>query len=242
MSVTSPLRLNIHTNAHISNSSLQIQLVLQYPPKEYPNWNSGSPTLNKLRLAGLNPLLDTKVITGIHLHNHIHRSETRPEPRNAPLAPGKGRWPGDSKELCDELERQATEVICKTMKQRRPYAMVVFGEYARDWFEECIKNGAFSKALGYDFQLEDVTFQVSETPNRYVEAKVFRPRELSIIPTAIAVFPNSAAFLAHHALPNNDCIGKALRLVSSTVTNHASVGYWLTINTLSISRMAAWRF
>lgn len=93
--------------------------------------------------------------------------------------------------------------------------MVVFGEYARDWFEECIKTGAFERALGYKFQLEDVAFQVSETPNRYVDAKVFRPIDLCIIPTAVAFFPNSAAYLAHHALPNNDCIGKALRLVSS---------------------------
>lgn len=171
--------------------------------------------MNRMRSAGINDLLKSKKVSCIHLHNHKHPSETFPAARNAKLRPHEGRWETDSKHFCDELERQATCVVAIRMKQHRPFLLVCMGEYAQDWFEVHHASGRFQRELEYEYTLEALTWQIGERPNRYFEAKLFRPNDRSIQATVVALFPNSPAFVAHDIGDDNDCIGKGLRLVGS---------------------------
>lgn len=93
--------------------------------------------------------------------------------------------------------------------------MFCFGEYSRDWFETYHDNGKFRTALGYEYRLEEMIWQISHAPDRYVEAKLFRPVDNDKQANIVAFFPNSAACLAHDINEENDCVGKGLRLVSA---------------------------
>lgn len=184
----------------------------------------------RMRAAGVGSLLATNQFSYIHIHAHAHKTGTRPLPRDSERYPDVGRWPGDTNNFCNELERQALQIITERMKIDRPYVPVFFGEYARNFFEFYHDRGAFQQALGYDYVLEDVSWKIGRNPDRSFDAKIFMPRPAALNQTqgaelrnppvppnkarVVAFFPNNPAFLAHEINDVNDCVGKGLRLVS----------------------------
>lgn len=171
--------------------------------------------MTRLGDSGIWKLFESNVISFLHLHNHKHPTEAGYSER-LESSDETPRWPGDPPELCQELELQATTVIRNRMKSERGYLMLCLGVYGQKWLQAHHEARTFERALGYTYTWHTVYVPVSQSPNRNLEIKVFRPNDPCKKATVACIAINSPAFTEYNIDDKNDCLGKALRLVRST--------------------------
>jgi hypothetical protein len=188
-------------------------IVMTYPPKQWPNWVDASPTMKRMAEAGIWPIVNSGKVQFMHIHNHMHPSETRAHERDEVLDVVRGRWPGDSPALVEEIEGQSTDILCARMSRKTPLVLVLMGHYAASWFDTSHNNGRFALSLGYQYVLRTVSFPLTDPPQRFFEIKIVVPKDKSI-PTIAVMILNSGAFPVHEIDNTNDCLGKAMRVVS----------------------------